>query len=53
MHDLPIAALTILGALITLLGVIVGGNYVWAIIGLAAITTAGILATIGRSSRGQ
>jgi len=43
----PVAALTVLGIPITILGLVVGGSVQLAIVGLAAIAFAGVLRVAG------
>jgi hypothetical protein len=43
----PVAALTVLGILITILGVFAGGSIQVAIVGLVAIAVAGMLQVAG------
>jgi hypothetical protein len=43
----PVGALTILGILFAVLGVFVGGNVQFAIVGLVAIVAAGVLQVLG------
>ena len=51
--SIPVVVLTALGALIAILGFIVGGNALWVIIGLAAVAVAGILQVVGRDRTRQ
>jgi len=44
----PVAALTILGILLAVLGLLVAGNMVIVVIGLLAIFGAGLLQVLGR-----
>jgi hypothetical protein len=46
--SLPVAALVVLGSLITVLGLFAAGNIVVAAVGLLAIAVGGVLDVVGR-----
>ncbi|HJW21922.1 MAG TPA: hypothetical protein VJ506_05795 [Candidatus Limnocylindrales bacterium] len=50
--SLPVYALTFLGILITLLGLLAAGNVTIVIVGLASIAAAGILQVMGSRRQG-
>lgn len=48
--SLPVVVLTVLGSVITVLGLIAAGDVAWVVVGLGAAAAAGVLHVVERRS---